>query len=294
VCSVSNPFGGVALTPGQQTEVAGSDAGPSQPHPMDPEQQTDWQENVPELGTGGGPEGPSPTPTVVEAAPPTTPPPGVTPPTATYTFTPTETPTPTPLGPPCLIVDTDANVRSGPGTVYTIYGVKQAGETADVVGKDSTQTWYVIAYPPSPNGQGWIWGQLVTLCGDQSNVPVIAAPPTPTYTPTATPTVTLTFTPSNTPTPSLTPTATQGTTFPAPSISANPNPVTAGCDLTNTVISWQATGAGSATLNGERVTVPSGKTSVCVLQDTDYTLIAKYPDGTMKQVTVTVSVEVIK
>jgi uncharacterized protein YraI len=287
VCSVNNPFGGVALTPGQQSEVVGTDTAPSEPHPMDPDQLADWEENNPEIGDG---KSITPTATFTPAPDATTetPEPGVTPPTATFTPEPTDTPSPTPLGPPFLIANDDANVRGGPGTVYVILGVLRQGERADVVGQDQTHTWYVIVFPNSADGRGWIWGQLVTLGGDTSNIPVIAAPPTPTYTPTATFTPTLTYTPSFTPsfTPSPTFTPTQATSIVKPSISANPNPVTQGCDLTNTTISWSAPGAGSATLNGERVTVPTGQKQVCVLQDTTYTLVADYAGGVQQTVQV--------
>jgi hypothetical protein len=295
VCSVSNPFGGVALTPGQQAEVVGSGVGPGEPHPMDPDQLADWEENNPEVG---GPK--DITATVSPTAASATVPPGVTPSATlspTPSYTPSYTPSPTPLGPPFLIANTDANVRGGPGTVYPILGVLRESERADVVGQDQTRTWYVVVFPRSPDGRGWVWGQLVTLGGDTSNIPVIAAPPTPTFTPTATWTPSPTWTPSATWTPSLTPTltptftATRGTSFPQPSISANPNPVTAGCDLTNTVITWSAPGAGSATLNGERATVPTGQKAVCVLQDTTFTLIANYPGGVQQTVSVVVKAE---
>jgi hypothetical protein len=193
-------------------------------------------------------------------------------------------------------VATDANIRSGPGTVYPVYGVMLVGEIANVLGKDQTGTWYVIVYPKSPNGQGWIWGNLVTLCGDHSNVPVVAAPPTPTYTPTATFTPTYTFTPTFTYTPSPTTAVTvtrTGTLPPPPTVGATPPIVTGGCDLTNVTISWNAPGASSATLNGAPVAVPKGSQGFCVLQDTDFTLVATYPGGAQQQATVTVDVQII-
>ncbi len=301
VCSASNPFGGVALTPGQQTEVAGSNTGPSEPHPMDDQQKEDWETNVPEASR---PEASTPTATLSPepGVTITTPPPGVTPPSATPTFTATPTATATALGPPCLVVLTDANVREGPGTVYRIWGVARTDDVLEVVGRNAENTWYVVVFPLAPNGRGWIWTNLVTPCGDHSNVPVVAAPPTPTYTPTSTATFTATYTATlpraTTGTPTRTPTPTgSGTaayvTYVQPTISADPNPVTIGCDLTNTTISWTALGASSATVNGQPVAVPEGQMAVCVLQDTTYTIIAIYPDKSQRQASVDVDLQII-
>jgi len=197
-----------------------------------------------------------------------------------------------------VVVATDANVREGPSTVYRIWGVLRTGAVAQVVGKNAEGTWYAIVFAEAPTGHGWIWSNLVTLCGDHSDVPVVAAPPTPTFTPTATTTITATPTPTATatqrggitPTRTATVTSTGVTTFVQPSIAADPNPVTAGCDLTNTVIVWEALGASSAKVNGVTVAVPKGDMDVCILQDTQYTIIATYPDNSTRQATVNVTI----
>jgi uncharacterized protein YraI len=179
----------------------------------------------------------------------------------------------------------DANIRGGPGTVYVVYGLLKTGATANVLGQDSTKTWFVIVFPQSPDGRGWIWSKLVTLGGDTSNIPIIGAPPTPTFTPT------YTFTPSPTPTPSFTPSLTPTSPYPEPTISANPNPVTAGCDVTNTVISWSAPGATSVTIDllGSQPLPPVGRQSVCVTSKQTFTLTATYPDGSQKTTSVQVA-----
>jgi hypothetical protein len=81
---------------------------------------------------------------------------------------------------PMITVNSDANVRSGPGTVYDPpVGTLSAGATANVEGKDSTGTWWYIVYPPGSGGHAWISGSLVTPSCLPSTVAIIPAPPTP-------------------------------------------------------------------------------------------------------------------
>ena len=71
--------------------------------------------------------------------------------TPTSTFTPvalgSETPTltPTPTATQCspiVTTNTDANVRNGPGTVYSIAGQIPVGGTAPVAGRNAEGTWW--------------------------------------------------------------------------------------------------------------------------------------------------------
>lgn len=81
---------------------------------------------------------------------------------------------------PMITVNSNANVRSGPGTVYDPpIGALPAGATAVVDGRDSTGTWWYIVFPGGPGGHGWISGSLVTPSCLPASVAVIAAPPTP-------------------------------------------------------------------------------------------------------------------
>lgn len=79
------------------------------------------------------------------------------------------------------------NVRSGPGTNYSIIGAAQAGEQYVITGKDPSGAWWQVTF----NGQsGWLFGQLVTA-NNSAGVPVaqnIPAPPPPTATPVPAPT----------------------------------------------------------------------------------------------------------
>lgn len=78
-----------------------------------------------------------------------------------------------------LTVDVGANVRSGPSVNYPVVANLAAGDTATVLGKDSSGTWYVIETTRTSNGQGWIAGLVSTYNGDLAALPVIAAPPPP-------------------------------------------------------------------------------------------------------------------
>ncbi|MBI3760877.1 MAG: SH3 domain-containing protein [Chloroflexi bacterium] len=301
VCSASNAFNGTALTPGnnigQQAEIVGNNAGPGAAHDMDPAQLADWNANVPEIGASATPGG-APQADTVTPPPTNTFAPGVTPPTDTPTPPPTDTPSPTvtpsptPLGPPFITVTTDANVRTGPGQVYPVLGGLKKGATANVLGQDAAKTWFVIVFPAATDGRGWIWGKLVTLGGDTSNIPIVAAPPTPTFTPTNTFTPTFTFTPSPTvpsPTPSI-------TSIPNPTIDAKPNPVTdINCAFKggfNSTISWSAPGATLVTIDalGTQPQPVSGSQGICLRASQTYTLNASYPDGSKKSAAVTVTV----
>jgi uncharacterized protein YraI len=88
---------------------------------------------------------------------------------------------------PVVSVFQPANVRSGPGVNYTVIGGLNSGSTAEVVGRDSSGTWYVITYG---GGRGWISNQVASYNGDTNALPVVQAPPPPATAvpPTAAPT----------------------------------------------------------------------------------------------------------
>jgi uncharacterized protein YraI len=73
------------------------------------------------------------------------------------------------------------NVRSGPSTKFNPpIGSFAANQTADIVGKTPAGDWYKVVYY---NGTGWVFAQLMTISGDESQIPVDAGPPIPTDTP---------------------------------------------------------------------------------------------------------------
>jgi hypothetical protein len=105
----------------------------------------------------------------------------------TATFTPitpeigiTQTATITPtLCTPIAVSNTNANIRSGPGTVYPTVDAVTAGTSLTITGKNADGTWWYIAYPSAPGGYAWIAGSVVDASCLPASVAVIAAPPTP-------------------------------------------------------------------------------------------------------------------
>ncbi len=115
------------------------------------------------------------------AAAPTAPPEQEAAPTEAPAEVPTEAPTPTVVQVPEVVINTQINVRGGPGTNYNIIGAANQGERFPVTGKNNDGTWWEINF----NGQtGWVFGELVTAQNAQAVAvaPNIPAPP-PTNTP---------------------------------------------------------------------------------------------------------------
>jgi hypothetical protein len=112
------------------------------------------------------------------------PPPSVTLP-MTDTVTPTVSPTAT-EGRPTFTTSVNANCRIGPGTIYDIVRVLPTGTTEEIVGKDISESWWVV----EDGVRCWISTTTGTVHGDTSDIPLIAAPPTPTMAPTSTSTIT--------------------------------------------------------------------------------------------------------
>jgi PKD repeat protein len=96
-------------------------------------------------------------------------------------------------GQPMVTAATHLNIRSGPGTAYSVLGVLGAGQTAQVTGLSADAGWWQIQFSGAADGHGWLSAKYVTA-QNTSNVPVVQAPPlpvtpTPTPTPTSTPVV---------------------------------------------------------------------------------------------------------
>lgn len=72
------------------------------------------------------------------------------------------------------------NVRSGPGSTYTSYGVVASGTTGRVIGVSQDGAWWVVAVSTAvaPDGMGWVSAAYVTTANTEG-VPVIEAPPLP-------------------------------------------------------------------------------------------------------------------
>jgi uncharacterized protein YraI len=92
-------------------------------------------------------------------------------------------PTATSIPKPMAQASNSMNVRGGPGTVYPVVGAMNAGEQAEIIGKNPQADWWQVLLPGG--AQGWLLGALVTTVGDTSAIAVAANIPEPP--PTATP-----------------------------------------------------------------------------------------------------------
>lgn len=86
----------------------------------------------------------------------------------------------------------NVNVRSGPGTNFSIVGKLQQGESAPLKGKSPDGTWWQIAYPTEQE-RGWVASQFTTFSDTSITVAVVQVPtadtsatPRPTAPPQAT------------------------------------------------------------------------------------------------------------
>jgi hypothetical protein len=71
------------------------------------------------------------------------------------------------------------NCRTGTGTMYPRVGSLVPGQVAEVVGRNSTSTWWYIVNPSNPGGFCWIWGETTSVTGNTSALQVIKPPPPP-------------------------------------------------------------------------------------------------------------------
>ncbi len=112
---------------------------------------------------------------------------------------PTPTPTvedPLSTGPPIAIALVNSNCRGGPGSIYAVLDYLLEDEQTPIVGRDAAWNWWVVERMSSP-GTCWVANNLTDELGDTSQVPVVAAPPTPTPADNQAPVLTLSFTPKN-------------------------------------------------------------------------------------------------
>ena len=80
-------------------------------------------------------------------------------------------------------------VRSGPGTNYPQIGRLVRNDTARIMGKDATGSWWQIVYPSVEDGRGWVSSNSqFTQATGAEGVPVAEAPPLPGSEPANTPT----------------------------------------------------------------------------------------------------------
>lgn len=123
----------------------------------------------------------------------------------TATLPPTFTPRPSLTPAPPTIAPTFAplsgattaqvNVRSAPSSVANALGLLPAATRVQVLGRDSTDQWLMVIYPPNSSTTGWVAASFITLEGREiASLPVLQAatpdlplPTQPEASPTANP-----------------------------------------------------------------------------------------------------------
>lgn len=133
---------------------------------------------------------------------------------------PSDTPTATAVPRPVVVVDSQMNVRSGPGTGYPILDQAQAGDKLDITARSEDSQWWQVTLPSG--SQGWLAASLVTASGSTGDVQIaqnVGPPPTarPTNTPAAPPPAAA---PTNTPPPQ--PNVAPGMQYVATSVNVRP------------------------------------------------------------------------
>lgn len=103
-------------------------------------------------------------------------------PTATATASPYPTPIPsvTPTATPAPVslhvTGELVNCRSGPGTVYELINELSQGESARVVGRNDTSTWWYVHDPGNPDGFCWVSSSVTQVQGGVEDLPIVQAP----------------------------------------------------------------------------------------------------------------------
>jgi len=70
-----------------------------------------------------------------------------------------------------LVIKDRVNLRSGPGTDYSIVGLTVNGDTFSVVGRNSTNDWYMIVFESGESA--WIYGLLVQVSVPLEDLPIV-------------------------------------------------------------------------------------------------------------------------
>lgn len=119
-------------------------------------------------------------PTFTQAPPTQTATPTATPtdePTATATITPIP-PTATPRLPQITVIVNELNVRTGPGTAYTVIAQVPRDTQFDVIGQNNGRDWWQICCLDG-DVIGWIFKESVILDDETVTIPIASEIPTP-------------------------------------------------------------------------------------------------------------------
>src|SRR5512138_548835 len=89
--------------------------------------------------------------------------------TPEFSLTPTFTLTPQAVR---VSVTVETNCRSGPGPAYNKLGIVRAGESAEVLGRNSVNDTWIVKLPSNPTITCWLWGQYAKVTGNWEALPV--------------------------------------------------------------------------------------------------------------------------
>jgi hypothetical protein len=81
------------------------------------------------------------------------------------------------------VAESGVNLRGGPGRQYPIVGKLQAGQEADIVGRNASGDWWQLDW----DGQAWVAGTVVKIVGPLDTVAIAKDIPAPPPTATAAP-----------------------------------------------------------------------------------------------------------
>jgi uncharacterized protein YraI len=92
-----------------------------------------------------------------------------------------------PSGPQLRVTFQSLNIRAGPGTNYPEVGRMLNGDVAVIIGRNADRTWWVVQWNQV---RGWVINNpaYAEITGDTAEVPLVAAPPTPSGAPASAPT----------------------------------------------------------------------------------------------------------
>ena len=124
---------------------------------------------------------PTQTQAVIQASPTAT----IPAPTATIAVVllPVDSPTPVPTAATShqAVFKINANVRSGPGTVYPVLAVQTAGSQVQLIGRNHAGDWLVFSLPGEK--PGWVAASSLQVDFDVNTLRELQAPPAPTLAP---------------------------------------------------------------------------------------------------------------
>jgi hypothetical protein len=88
----------------------------------------------------------------------------------------TETPTPAILKPIVTASENEINLRNGPGTDYEVVGTLPAGESLEIVGRNTNSSWWQVS---TQTGLAWVAAEVVAANNIDDSIPIVEAPPPP-------------------------------------------------------------------------------------------------------------------